>query len=181
MKNYLIGKGYLQPCRDIVFMPSGGVRGTKAVCALVMGKGDQLPFAILDSDEMGIKFAQGLKTSLYAGDKDRVREVSEFVNAKNAETEDLFPPKLVTRVFDRYLTKPSGLEEDLADVLKDGQAIVPQLEEYAHRNGIDLEEGWKVEIAKRVKSAILRAKEDPLENAESYLEAWRKLFAVIHP
>jgi hypothetical protein len=181
IKNYLIGKGHLRPNRDILFMPSNGVKGTKAICSLLMGKDDEIPFAILDSDETGRKFAESLKSGLYSGDKDRVHLIGEFVTVSDAEAEDLFPPSLIAKVVDRYLTKPSGVDEDFADVVQAGKAIVSQVEAYTTRNGITLDEGWKVDVARRVKTAILKSKEDPLAGNPEFVEAWKKLFAVIHP
>lgn len=178
MKNYLIGKGVLKPSREIVFIPSGGVRGVKPISALVMAKDDALPCVVLDSDPVGVKFAEALKAGLYAGDKDRVRPVGDFISVPNAEIEDLLPPALIIKTVDRYLTKPAGLDEDFGDVWVKGQAIVPQIEAYASKNGITLGEGWKVDLAKRVKAAILRSKTDPFEGADSYVQAWRELFAI---
>src|ERR1700722_10841244 len=153
IKNYLIGKGNLRPSREILFMPSGGVKGVKAVCALVMGTDDELPFVLVDSDEAGTKFATGLKTSLYQGDQAKVLTVGDFIGSPNVEVEDLFPPKFIARIVDRYLPKPSDIGEEFSDGLKEGAPIVPQIEAYAKKHGIELELGWKVDIAKRVKAA----------------------------
>jgi len=73
------------------------------------------------------------------------------------------------------------VDEDFADVVQAGKAIVPQVEAYATTNGITLEEGWKVDVARRVKTAILKSKEDPLVDGPEFVEAWKNLFAVIHP
>jgi energy-coupling factor transporter ATP-binding protein EcfA2 len=179
MKNYLIGSGQLQPQRELVFLPSGGVKGTKAISALVMGRDDKLPFVVVDSDEIGSKFAKDLRSGMYSGDKPRVLTVGDFTAVPNAETEDLFPQGLIARVVDRYLPKPKDLETDFADVVKAGEAIVPQIEAYAGANGIALEEGWKVELARRVKAVVLRGKADELSANPAFVEAWRKIFMTI--
>jgi predicted ATPase len=179
IKNYLIGKGDLKPTRDLLFLPSNGVKGAKAVCSLVMGKDDALPHAILDSDDPGKKFAESLKSGLYSGDKTRVHLIGDFITVPNAEIEDLFPAALIARVVDRYLTRPSGVDEDFADVVEADKAIVPQVETYAAKHGIPLDEGWKVDVARRVKTAILKAKEDPLASAPMHVAAWTKLFGAI--
>jgi hypothetical protein len=59
--------------------------------------------------------------------------------------------------------------------------VVPQIEAYAIGHGIGLADGWKVDVSKRVKTAILRSKEDPLAGHRECLEAWKKLFALIQP
>lgn len=181
IKNYLIGNGHLAPSREILFFPGGGVKGVKAICALVMGREDELPFTLVDGDDAGVQFANGLRSSLYNADKARVMLVTDFLSIAKAEIEDLFPPALIAKVVDRYLQKPADLDEDFAAVVKAGEPIVPQIEAYATACKIDLGEGWKVDVAKRVKAAILRSKGDPLQGAESYLEVWKKLFSTIHP
>ena len=107
--------------------------------------------------------------------------VGDFRDIVDAEVEDLFPSRLMARVLDRYLRKPGGVDEDLVDVVKDGQAFIPQAEEYARKNHIPLDEGWRVDLSKRVKTAILKVGDDPLRNDPGYVEMWRNLFALIHP
>lgn len=181
IKNYLVGKGLLRPTREIVFMPSGGVKGVKAICGLVMGRDEDLPFVLVDSDEPGARFSAALKTSLYAGDEGKVLGVGEYVDTTTAEIEDLFPPAMIAKVVDRYLAKPADVEQDFADSLEGGKPIVPQIERYAQLHRIELPKGWKVDIAKRVKTALLRSKEDVLAGAPEYLDAWKKLFGAVHP
>ena len=181
IKNYLVAKGHLRPTRDILFIPGGNVRGTRALSGLLMGKDDDLPFVILDRDAAGRTFEHGLKTGLYSGNETRVLSVGDFRDIVDAEVEDLFPGRLMARVLDRYLRKPGGVDEDLVDVVKDGTAFVPQAEAYALKHHIALDEGWKVDLSKRVKTAILKAGDDPLRNDPSYLQMWRNLFALIHP
>jgi hypothetical protein len=181
IKNYLIAKGHLRPTRDILFIPGGNVRGTRALSGLLMGKEDELPFVILDSDAAGRTFEHGLKTGLYSGNEARVLSVGDFRDIVDAEVEDLFPSRLMARVLDRYMRKPGGVDDDLVDVVRDGQAFLPQAEEYARKYHIALDEGWKVDLSKRVKTAILKAGDDPLRNDPAYVEMWRNLFALIHP
>jgi len=145
-----------------------------------MGKEDALPFAILDSDTIGDKFAKDLKAGLYSGDKDRVLNVGAFISVPNAEIEDLFPPSFLAKIVDRYLPKPIDVDEDFTSVVKDGEAIVPQIEAYAHKHNIDLVLGWKVDVAKRAKAALLKGKDDS-SITKSYLEAWQMLFGAVNP
>jgi ABC-type cobalamin/Fe3+-siderophores transport system ATPase subunit len=152
---------------------------TQAAALLDEEEDDTLPYAVLDSDEAGRKFADSLKSGLYSGDKERVKLIGEFVSVPEAEVEDFFPPALIARVVDRYLTKPSGVDEDFVDVVQPGKAIVSQIEAYAAKHGITLDEGWKVDVSRRVKTSILKAKEDPLAGAPEHVEAWPKLFRVI--
>lgn len=178
MKTHLIGKGLLKPGRELLFFPSGGVKGVKAVASIVMGKDEALPYVLVDSDDAGTTFAKQLKSGLYAGDKDKVLAVGDFTKVENAETEDLLPTSLFTKVVDRYLAKPSGTEEDFSDVVVVGKPVVPQVEAYAAKHGIALDEGWKVEVSKRVKTAILRGTEQTASDG-AIVDAWSALFSRI--
>lgn len=60
VKNYLINKGKFMPKEEIIFIPSGGVKGIKALSSLVSGKDGELPVVLIDSDKSG----KGLKESL---------------------------------------------------------------------------------------------------------------------
>jgi len=178
IRNYLAGHGDFRPSREIVFMPAGGVKGVKAVCALVMGRDDALPYVLLDADEAGRKFVDSLRNGLYSGDKGRVQSIGEVVDIPDCEIEDLFPPELIGKIVDRYLAKPSDVSDDLVDILIPEQPIVPQIERYAKQYDITLPIGWKVDVAKRVKARLLRSKDEIGTHYKMYVEKWRKLFNI---
>ena len=98
----------------------------------------------------------------------------------DGEVEDLLPPSVMAHAVDRYLRKPGGVEDDFVDVVRENVAFVPQVEQYARRHNIPLDEDWKVGLAKRVKTSILRAKDDALRNEPQYVDIWRNIFQVIH-
>lgn len=56
-----------------------------------------------------------------------------------------------------------------------GRRVGP-VEEYAKRNGIELELGWKVEVAKTDKTRLLGSR-DPMKGEDDLLGAWEALFA----
>ncbi len=179
IKNFLVGLGDLRPSREIVFMPAGGVKGVKAVCALVMGRDDALPFVLLDADTVGRQFAESLRASLYRGDDGRVLSMGDVVQVPECEIEDLVPPEFIGRIVDRYLAKPADVDEDLVETLTEGKPIVPQIEEYASNYDIVLKRGWKVDVAKRVKGQLLRNRAGADAVGAAYVETWRKLFALL--
>jgi hypothetical protein len=62
------------------------------------------------------------------------------------------PPEVIAEQLDRWLRT----EKPFSDELQTGKPIVPQIEAWAQRCGIKLEKpGWKVELAKRVKTKLL--------------------------
>ena len=169
IKTLLIGNGSLKPVREIVFPPAGGAKGIKAVASILGGRDEALPLAFLDSDEQGTNSAQALRTGLYTSDPDRVLQVGSFVEIKGAEVEDLVPAEIIVKLVDRMIREPENSLESRHDATK---PIVPQVEAWAKEGGATLEKGWKVELAKRVKRALL----DGAPVSEATLEIWRRLF-----
>ena len=55
--------------------------------------------------------------------------------------------------------------------MEKGRVMVPQVKRYVREHGIELERGWKVEVAKRATSRLLGNK-DPTEGVDSLLETW---------
>lgn len=178
IKNYLIGKGRITPQREILFPPAGGVRGVRSVASILTAKGEELPFVVLDSDTAGEGLAKALSTGLYQGAGDRIVGIGDLVGLADAEIEDLFPLAFLAREVSRYLPRPSGHEDEFEDVVVTGQPIAPQVEAYAAASGIELEEGWKVEVAKRVKARLIAAtpEHDPMEGEDAAVERWVTLF-----
>ncbi len=174
IKTMLIGKGLIKPAKEILFIPAGGVRGVKAVMSVVMGLDEEFPPVVLDSDQAGVEFRKSLLGSLYKGQEPRIVMIGSFSSVKHdAEIEDLFPPSLIAKTVDRQLR--ANVEEDFSDSLKAGLAIVPQIEEFAHRHKIVLSDGWKVDVARTIRQRL--TKED-LIDAE-LLEVWRTLFETM--
>lgn len=97
-----------------------------------------------------------------------------------AEIEDLFPTDFLARIVGRYLRGLANLEEEFDEVVQAGRPIVPQVKRYAKDHGIELELGWKVEVAKTVKTRVLGAR-DPMKDEEDLLQAWKLLFERLEP
>jgi ABC-type cobalamin/Fe3+-siderophores transport system ATPase subunit len=173
VKNYLIRSDLINPKRELVFVPAGGVRGVSAVVSILTAKDEALPFVVLDSDRSGEDMANKLKGGLYKGADDRILMAGDFCQMPGAEVEDLLPPDLLAAVVTRYLRGP---EDDFEDVVVTGRPIVPQIEEYARANDLTLEDGWKVEVAKLTKARMLRAK-NALQDADQYVDLWTNLFS----
>ncbi|PLZ87384.1 hypothetical protein CEN44_17720 [Fischerella muscicola CCMEE 5323] len=56
--------------------------------------------------------------------------------------------------------------------------IVRQIQDFAAKNNVNLEQGWKVELAKQAKTALIKNK-DPLNKNTDILEIWEQLFLKI--
>lgn len=175
IKNYLISRGHIKPERELLFLPSGSFKGIKAVVPIIAAKDQALPHIVLDSDTPGRTTETQLKGSLYTAEPARITMLSEICGFEEAEVEDLFPAEFIAYVVTRYLRGP---EEEFSDVVISGSPLVPQIEAYAKKHNIMLEQGWKVEVAKRVKERMLQ-RADSIDNETEVVQRWKQLFEKI--
>lgn len=176
IKNHLINQGHLTPKREIVFPPSGGVKGVTSVAAILASKDEELPFVLLDSDKNGRDFKKKLFSGQYKGSEKRVVEVNDVLDLKNAEIEDLIPFDLLRPAITRLFRDIES--EFFEDIYDSENTIVLQIEDFADRHNVVLEIGWKVELSRQVKARLLQGKANVDEDR---LEMWQSLFSKIYP
>lgn len=176
IKNLLVANGKLKPQKEMLFLPSGGVSGVKAVVSIVTGKDEELPFVLLDADKQGREMAEKLRGGLYASVKERVLSIADCIAMVDAELEDLTDAARMAPIIDRYLKGPD--DYPFAEATTSGAPIVPQIKEYAARHGIVLLDGWKVELARAIKARLLRRDAGIVFAAD--LPAWEKLFDLLN-
>lgn len=169
IKRYLIGKGELRNTKEIVFIPTGGVRGMGPVTKLVTSRDDSLPFVLLDSDSVGKDYQKQLINGRYRDEKGKVLGVADFLGEKEYEIEDLIPANNLTSIIDRRYKSDQYFE----DYYEKGEPIIDQIEAWAKKNSIQLEEGWKVEIARIAQNRFDKIMEEIPKEME---ENWKKLF-----
>lgn len=150
MKRYLISIGELKNSKEIVFIPTGGVRGMGPVTKLVSSREDSLPFVLVDSDTVGKDYKKQLLNGRYREDKNKVLEVSQFLSEGDFEIEDLMPAENVISIIDRMYRSDQYFE----DYYQQGQPIVNQIEGWASKNNITLNEGWKVDVARKAQNSF---------------------------
>lgn len=179
LKSLLISKGKISPLKEIVFIPTGGVKGIKATSSILSGANEIKPLIILDGDKAGQQMSSELKKDFYVGNEDKILMVSDFSQINEPEIEDLFPKEKLAKVIARFLPRPEDVEEEFSDVYKKDIPICNQIEDFANKQGISLEKGWKVRLAIYVKKEILKgtdkviSEDDPEYN--SIIELFRKL------
>jgi predicted ATP-dependent endonuclease of OLD family len=147
IKTYLVKNGVIKPERELVFIPTGGVKGMKPIINIISSKDATLPVVVLDSDNAGKKMAATLLGDLYSDDKKKMLEVDGFVQLQNAEIEDLIPKEILLESFDRRFRID---EFALADDINENEAFLPQAESYATKHDLVLNIGWKVDLAKDI-------------------------------
>ncbi|HVU55376.1 MAG TPA: AAA family ATPase [Puia sp.] len=169
IKRYLISMGKLLNTRELVFIPTGGVRGMAPITKLVSSRDSKLPFVLLDSDKVGREYYKQLIGGMYKEHQDRVLTVGTFLGDKDFEIEDLVPAKKLVAIVDRSFKGDKYFEDDY----KAGEPIVDQIEQWATNNKITLANGWKVEIAKTAINQFDRTMNGIPPEIE---QTWEKLF-----
>jgi len=173
IKRYLNGKGKLLNSRELVFIPTGGVRGMGPVTKLVMSRDNELPFVLLDSDKAGKEYIKQLLGGTYKDQKNRVLEVASFLEDKEYEIEDLLPTKTLIEIIDRTFRGKTYFDENY----KQGEPIVDQIENWARTNEVILEKnGWKVDLARIVIKQFERVMKDVPDELE---KKWEQLFQTL--
>lgn len=66
---------------------------------------------------------------------------------------------------------PKDIDDDFEDSYVANSPIIPQIEKFASNHNVELANGWKVELAKKVKQLMLKNN----YNQED-CKTWKKLF-----
>lgn len=176
MKALLIGGGKITPGRELVFPPAGGTKTLRITAGVLTGRDEALPVVLLDGDAMGAKMASELKTSLYKGDEQKVLSTDEFAGFAGSELEDLVPHERFVEAVDRIFR---ASDQQFAEVASNSKPIVPQVEAWAKQEKIELAQGWKVEVAKRVKTTLLSKGIGDVD--DGLVQQWVNLFGRFEP
>ncbi|RXH22990.1 AAA family ATPase [Bradyrhizobium zhanjiangense] len=171
IKTVLIANKKITPKRELVFPPSHGANNAKVIASILGGKDEVLPNVLLDGDDAGKKMARDLQNGLYQSAKGKVKTTDKYVGFANSEIEDLFPQDFLVAAVDRWGRKA---DVPFVDVVKSGVPIVPQIEAWAKSQGVPLDDGWKVDVAREAKRRALESTKPLFDNAT--LDNWAKLF-----
>lgn len=175
IKNELIRRGRIRPAKELVFVPTSGVKAIRTVAAILGGRDGELPVVLCDGDEAGRVLVKALRDDLYSAEPSKVVAVSDACATRNAEIEDLLPAALLIRTIDRFLKGPS---DEPFEPSNPADAILPQAEAYARKHGLVLARGWKVEVARLIKGTF--AGGDPAKLlTDNVVETWCQLFERI--
>jgi hypothetical protein len=158
---------------ELVFIPSGGVRGVPGVVSIISGRSEDLPLVILDSDQSGNDAKKKLISGLYQTSSDKLLEICSYRNIDNCEVEDLIPVSLMRRYLDRLFRDVE--DEDIMDTLSNSSAVIPQIESFAAKHNVTLHKGWKVDMSKNVKQQL--AKAQPENIPKEFSDQWISLFS----
>ena len=175
IKDYLIAHNQISPNFDIVFVPSGGVRGVQGIASLLAGKSEDLPVVLLDADKSGNGAANKLTSGLYKDAPERILSISQFTDLNSSEIEDLVPYSLLKRKIQSFFN--SVEDEDFEEHHNESKPIIDQIEAFATANKVVLPKGYKVILAKAAKQAL--HKKTGADIPESFIKSWVNLFEAI--
>lgn len=170
IKSILIGTKRISPKREIVFPPCHGAKNARTVASIITGRDESLPMILFDGDQEGKKMAEDLKNHAYKSTKGRIHLTDEYLDFSDSEIEDLFPRKFMADIVDRWQRNSNTL---FRDFVKKGP-IVPQITGWAAQEKMDLDKGWKVDLARRVKKRTLEVGAGGFDQAT--LDRWTKMF-----
>lgn len=172
IKRYLIREKLLNPVKDIVFIPSGGVRGISQISSLLSIK-EGLPKVILDADRSGLDYKKKLMKELYVGNESLILTIDSITGTDETEVEDLMPLDLFRQPFLKQIIM-SGLDLNFDEVFSNDIPFNLALEEAL--KGVNLERGYKVEFAKDVSRQL----ESITTNIEKdIIDKWVSIFKFI--
>lgn len=155
IKNALINKNILNTNKEIVFVPSSGTKGVKAILTLLSCiESNEYPYIIVDGDKAGLDLKQALEAGIYAGNEDKIITISDFMN--DGEIEDLLPKDLIIKTISYYLPKKSNTDDEFEDCIDGNKPICEEINQYCTNNCIELDKGYKVELAKKFKDRVLK-------------------------
>lgn len=172
IKTFMIKEKIFTPNSEILFVPSGGVKGIQGICSIVSSNNDGLPSVIVDSDRIGQDAVNKLKNGLYKEEVNKIIEVKEFTKVENSEIEDLIPFDLLKKGINKLFNNVEDIEFE--DEYENTKPLVPQIEDFAKKYNVSLEKGWKVELAKHFKKSINKMNKDSLKEEE--FNIWKSIF-----
>lgn len=171
IKTLLIGMNKIAPKRELIFPPSGGSKTAGAIAGILTGRDESLPKLVLSCDEPGQQISQELKAGLYNGAEERVLSTDNYISLTNSSVEDLVPVAFFAQVVDRW---ERNTEVPFTEVARPGIPVIGQVEAWAETQNLVLPNGWKTEVAKRVKETALKKGISAFDAGT--IARWTKLF-----
>lgn len=132
---------------DIYITPCGGTKMVGHLASLFLGQTVR-PLVLLDGDDAGKVRRDALLKELYCGQENAVLLLDQVFQTTGFAMEDIIGEKSLLAVVNELLVKKLTLnkEDRAAGTLPD------HVKASAKRHSVDLPEGWKPEVARRIAS-----------------------------
>ena len=165
---------------DIYITPCGGTKMVGYIASLFLGQ-QVRPVVLLDGDDAGRARRDALMKELYADYERAVLMLGDVLGKEKCETEDIIGEATILPVLKEVVGKVSLNQDD-----RSKGSLVDQIKSAAMRHGVELPDGWKPEVARRIVVAWSTAEpkdmpEEILDRAEALFRELTSRFEDIKP
>ena len=157
---------------DIYITPCGGTKLVGHIASLFLGQ-EVRPVVLLDGDDAGRARRDALMKELYAGYEKAVLMLSDVLGQEECETEDIIGEGTILPVLKDVVEKKITLNQDDR---KKG-SLVDQIKSAAERHDVELTDGWKPEVARRI--VVAWSTTDPKDMPTDILDRAEALFTEL--
>ena len=157
---------------DIYITPCGGTKLVGHIASLFLGQ-EVRPVVLLDGDDAGRARRDALMKELYAGYEKAVLMLSDVLGQEECETEDIIGEGTILPVLKDVVEKKITLNQ--GDRKKG--SLVDQIKSAAERHGVELTDGWKPEVARRI--VVAWSTTDPKDMPTDILDRAEALFTEL--
>ena len=154
---------------DIYITPCGGTKLVGHVASLFLGQ-EVRPVVLLDGDDAGRARRDVLMRELYAGYEKAVLMLSDVLEQEECETEDIIGEATILPALKDVVEKKVMLNQDD----RGKGSLVAQIKSAAERYGVELPDGWKPEVARRI--VVAWSTTDPADMPSEILDRSEALF-----
>ena len=153
---------------DIYITPCGGTRMVGHIASLFLGQ-QVRPVVLLDGDDAGRARRDALMKELYADYERAVLMLGDVLGKEKCETEDIIGEATILPVLKEFVGKVSLNQDD-----RSKGSLVDQIKSAAMRHGVELPDGWKPEVARRI--VVAWSTTEPKDMPEEILDRAEALF-----
>ncbi len=166
---------------DIYITPCGGTKMVGHIASLFLGQEVHV-VVLLDSDNEGRIRKNALTKKLYGGHEKAVLMLGDVLEKEECEIEDIIGETAILPTLKKVVGKKVSLNQD--DHGKG--SLVDQIKSAAGRHGVELPDGWKPEVARRIVMEWSTTKpedmpEEILDRAEALFKALTSRFEDLKP
>ena len=153
---------------DIYITPCGGTKMVGHIASLFLGQ-QVRPVVLLDGDDAGSARRDALMKELYADYERAVLMLGDVLGKEKCETEDIIGEATILPVLKEVVGKVSLNQDD-----RSKGSLVDQIKSAARRHGVELPDGWKLEVARRI--VVAWSTTEPKDMPEEILDRAEALF-----
>ena len=166
---------------DIYITPCGGTKLVGYIASLFLGQ-EVRPVVLLDGDDTGRARRDALMKELYAGYEKAVLLLSNVIGQEDCEIEDIIGEATILPVLKDVADKKITLNQ--GDRAKG--SLVAQIKSAAERHSVELPDGWKPMVARRIvvewsRTDLTDLPQGILDRAEALFKELTKRFDDVEP